>query len=203
MPDTVTSWQKLQAIASIVGATAIVLGGIVGLYQLSGTRNVSRSESALLYCGLYLSNEVVNGFASDTVAFSHEIKSKYKNIFKMGLSYDDVKRRRKDVRVEEFLTEKRQRSFGQLANYFDNAISGVRRKVLDESIIRDCLSVDIICFREKYYVRLEGIFDENAYGDMMERWHEFIAEDDDKKRKRQYPAFMTEEAWDKIKDVNE
>ena len=201
-----TSWQKLQAIASIVGATAITLGGIVALSQLSETRNVSRSESALSYCGLYLSNETINDFASKTAEFSHKIESQYKDIFKEGISYDEVKGRREkaEVRAEvkKLLTDLEvQRSFGQLANYFDNAISGVNSEVLDESIIRDCLSVNIICFREKYYVRLEGILDEEEYKDMMEEWREFIAkgcdfEDKEGNDKCKYPALATKEAWE-------
>ena len=174
MSNKATGWQKLQALASLVSAAAIALGGIIAYRQLSDIREVFRLESALSYCNLYLSNETINDFASDTLAFSNRIEKENEGIFQKGVSYDQIIQRREKVKYSISGTERR--SFLQLANYFTHAIDGVKKRMFDESIIRSCLSEQIICFREKYHVRLAGIFDEDD--EMMMKWREFIAEGD-------------------------
>lgn len=190
-------WKLLQTNASVVSAVAITLGLIVACYQVLQIRSVSRSESALSYCSLYLSNKTINGFASDTSNFSAWAKNWAKeeygitNIFQEGIPYNKVNQNKKDIDATALAKKFRKygRSFGQLANYFDYAIDGVDRKVFDGSVIRDCLASQIVCFREKYHVRL-GVFDELK---MMEKWREFIAKG--KRDADKYCRLATKEAW--------
>lgn len=198
MPNGKVTWKRLRKNAPVVSAAAITLGLIVALHQVFQIQAVSRSESALSYCRLYLSNEAINRFASGTSRFSAWAEREYKNIniFQEGIPYHKISRRREDIDTDVLAKKFREysRKFGQLANYFDYAIDGVDRRVFDESIIRDCLSTQIVCFREKYYVRLE-IFD---HKEMMDRWRKFIAEGIAKKYKRSvrdYCSLATEECW--------
>ena len=186
-------WKLLQTNASVVSAVAITLGLIVACYQVLQIRAVSRSESALSYCSLYLSNKTINDFASETSNFSAWAKEEYgiTNIFQEDIPYNKVNQNRKDIDATALAKkfEEHVRSFGQLANYFDYAIDGVDRKVFDGSVIRDCLASQIVCFREKYHVRL-GVFDELK---MMEKWREFIAKG--KRDAKKYCRLATREAW--------
>lgn len=190
--------KRLRKNAPVVSAAVITLGLIAAWYQTYQIRAVSRSESALLYCSLYLSNEAINRFASHTSKFSAWAEKEYKdiNIFQAGVPYNKITQKRKDIDTTALAKKFRKysRSFGQLANYFDYAIDGVDRGVFDESIIRDCLSTQIVCFREKYHVRL-GIFGPK---EMMDRWRKFIAEGIARKHKTSvsdYCHFATKEYW--------
>lgn len=189
MSNRTAGWEKLQTVASAVSAVAIACGVIIASLQLSEIREVSRSELALSYCDRYLADETIDGFASDTLAFSNKIKKTHEGIFQEGISYDQIIQRRENVK--DLISEKETRSFLQLANYFTHAIDGVNKGVFNESIIRDCLSEQIICFREKYHVRLAGIFDEDD--EMMKKWRKFIAEGDISAR--QHCSLATEEKW--------
>ena len=181
-------WQKIQAISSFMSAIAIAISAIIAAYTISDVWSVSRAESALTYCGLYLSNEKINEMASDTFNFSRKIKEEYPGVFdKKG--YDEIIQRRKEINIDleqdgEFL-----RSLHQLANYFDSAIDGVKSDVFDEDIIRDCLSTQIVCFREKYDVRL-GLLDDQ---EMMDKWRKFIVDADTNAHELCY--YATEEVW--------
>ena len=185
-------WQKIQAISSLAGASAIVASVIFAYFSLieeiSEIRAASRSESAVTYCNLFLSNETLNRMASDTFELSGEIGEEHPGVFDKK-PLDEVNQMKEEVDID--IQDRRiLRSLYQVANYLNTAISGVRKGILDEGIIRDCLSTQIVCFREKYHVRT-GLLDGNK--EMMDEWKEFIRDGD--MDVSELCTNATEEAW--------
>lgn len=181
-------WQKIQAISSLAGAGAIVASVIFAYEQISEIRAASRSESAFTYCNVFLSNETLNKMASNTFELSGEIREKHPGVFDKK-TLDEVNQMKEEIDVD-IQDGKILRSLYQFANYLDTAIDGVQKGVLDERMIRDCLSTQIVCFREKYHLRLGLLGD---YEEMMDKWREFI-EDGGTKASKLCP-YATAEAW--------
>lgn len=151
------NWKKVQDSASVITALAASLTAVVAVGAVCISLNTFRRDAALSYCNLYFSNATINKMASTTYRIGNEIGE----TLTKKLPYSEIKENRGrelEPKKKEML-EDHSRDFFQLTNYYTHAIDGVDADVFDESIIRNCLSIQMVCFREKYAVRLGGLFE--------------------------------------------